>query len=155
MRVYCDLFLDCQTNDKSLKFLEILDSSFQYSSDNLYCGYLDVCVERLKLIPLIDMLKGNNISYFSVPLYYKNSIHISKLEAFDRAKKIAKQRGVEPIISSVFNRDTPLFYLFQVKPSMDGFDGFISNCIIIDKIDGHVWSDFEYDKYMYDFNVRF
>lgn len=157
MKIYCDLFLDCETNHYSLKMIELLDKSYKYHKDITYSGYLNICVERLKLIPLIHLLNTQKIPVFSVPLCYKNGTIITELEAFNIAKNMLNNdnRDLEPILVSEFNKHTPLFYSFAVKIYGDSPNGFIPNNILIDKIDGHRWGEFDYDKYMYDFNVRF
>lgn len=155
MKIYCDLFLDCQINDNSLKFLELLDRNFKYNQDKLYHGYLNISVERLKLIPLISIMKNKKINYYSVPLQYKNNTNITEQESFQIAKKSIKYKEIELLIDSKFNHHTPLFYSFKTVFIGNNPNGFMPNNIMIDKIDGHLWSDFEYDKYMYDFNLRF
>lgn len=155
MKIYCDLFLEYPTNDNSLRFLELLDKNFKYNHDKLYHGYLNICVERLKLINLISILKDKKINYYSVPLQYKNNINITAQEAFQIAKKSTRYKDVEPLIDSDFHHHTPLFYSFKTVFVGNNPDGFIPNNVMIDKIDGHLWSDFEYDGYMYDFNLKF
>lgn len=154
MRIYCDLFLDCQANDDILRFIGLFDKSFKYDPNKIYSGYLNICMERISLIPIMNTLNSKKISAFSVPLYYKHGT-ITEEDAFNIAKDKSMHKNIEPIFHSTFNRHTPLFYYFETIFLGDNTDGFLPSGIRIDKLDGHVWSDFEYDKYMYDFNMKF
>ena len=154
MRIYCDLFLDCQTNNDTLRFINLFDKSFKYKPNKTYCGYLNICMERISLIPIINTLNSKKINVFSVPLKYKHGT-ITEEEAFNIAKEKSRYNNIEPIFHSTFNRHTALFYYFETIFLGDNSYGFLSSGIRVDKLDGHVWSDFEYYKYMYDFNMKF
>lgn len=153
-RIYCDLFLNCQTNDDILRCISLFDKSFKYNPNKMYSGYLNIRMERINLIPIMNTLNNKKISAFSVPLYYKGG-SITKEEAFNIAKDTLKYKNIEPIFDSEFNEHTPLFYSFATIFLGDNPDGFLPNNIRVDKLDGHLWSDFEYCQYMYDFNNKF
>lgn len=154
MRIYCDLYLESPTNDRSLKFLEILDKDFNYKEQNSYSEYLNVSIERLKLIPLINILNSKKILSYSVPLQYKtNTIPIDK--AFNLAEKHNTSNNLKVIKNSHLAAHTPLFWVFRMDVVGENPNGLLPNPIYVDKLDGHIWTIFEYDKYMYDFNNRF
>lgn len=67
MRIYCDLFLDCQANDDILRMISLFDKRFKHNPNENYFGYLNICMERLSLIPIINVLNRKKISAFIVP----------------------------------------------------------------------------------------
>lgn len=51
--------------------ISLFDKRFKYNPDENYSGYLNICMERISLIPIINILNRKKISAFSAPLCYK------------------------------------------------------------------------------------
>jgi hypothetical protein len=146
----CDLFLVTPTNSKELRYLSLLDKNFSYKSDATYEGYMGVSVNRVKLIPLIALLRKQNVFFYSVPVSYKNSKLISKELAFGIAGEYAKTNDLSVIFdSSLKKNDNPLIWTFGATTLTEEKAG---GLIMVDKLDGHIWSLDELDAYMYDYN---
>ena len=78
MNNICDIYIKEKFNRNYLKFLELLDINFSYQENVLYTGYLGVCIHRIKLIPIIKMIRDEKISVWNVPIEYRDMPHISK-----------------------------------------------------------------------------
>ncbi|MDN7736201.1 MULTISPECIES: hypothetical protein [Burkholderia] len=46
---------------------------------------------------------------------------------------------------------SPLYYLFRQSSAVGGEEK-VGGAILVDRLDGHVWSYEEYEEYMYDYN---
>lgn len=146
----CDLFLNTPTSSRDLRYINILDKSFLYQTDAIYSGYLGVSVNRVKLIPLINLLKKQGVSVYSVPLNYKEASQISKEKAFKIAGNHASLHGLKVCFdSSMRQNDNPLIWVFDVISLAEEKAGGV---VMIDRLDGHVWSLDDLETYMYDYN---
>lgn len=153
MNSFCDIFFVNPTKSSNLRFLSLLDKNFFYQSNVEYSGYAGVSVNRVKLIPLIDLLRKQGLSVYSVPVSYKVNHFISKEKAFDIAKMHAKDNGlVINIDSGLVDNSNPLVWKFSVSSIGEEKAGGV---VMIDRLDGHVWSLDEFDTYMYDYNNCF
>ena len=149
----CDLFLPDATRSKNLKFLKLLDKHFIYEKGKKYSGYVGICVNRIRLIPQIHLLREEGIRSYSVPINYKNSVQISKEEAFAiAAKDIDETQGYLVMDDAFLPNNIPLVWLFSF---INQNKEIIGGKVIVDRMDGHIWTADEYDKYMYDYNNIF
>lgn len=124
-----------------------------YQNDVEYSGYAGVSVNRVRLIPLIDLLKKQGISVYSVPINYKVGNSLSKEKAFDIAKRYAKENDlVINMDSGLVDNNNPLVWKFPASSISEEKAGGV---VMIDRLDGHVWSLDEFDTYMYDYNNSF
>ena len=149
----CDIFLADTTKTSSLKFLSLLDKNFTYNKDKEYSGYMDICVHRIKLIPQISLLREEGIKSYSVPINYKNAKQITKEEAFSIAEgDIDKTKGYIIMDDKFLPNNIPLVWLFSF---INNDKDIIGGKVIVDRIDGHIWTSDEFYKYMYDYNNIF
>lgn len=153
MNSFCDIFLVTPTKSNSLRFLGLLDKNFSYQHDVEYSGYVGVSINRVKLIPLIDLLKKQGVSVYSVPINYKVENSLSKEKAFDIAKLFAKDnRLVVSMDSALVDNNNPLVWKFSASAMSEEKSGGV---VMVDRLDGHIWSLDEFDTYMYDYNNCF
>lgn len=153
MNSFCDIFLVTPTKSNNLRFLSLLDNNFSYQNDTEYSGYAGVSVNRVKLIPLIDLLRKEGVSVYSVPINYKADNLLSKEKASDIAKIYAKENFlVINMDSGLFDNNNPLIWKFSASSMSEEKAGGV---VMIDRLDGHVWSLDEFDTYMYDYNNYF
>ncbi|MCB6182930.1 hypothetical protein LIN78_05135 [Leeia sp. TBRC 13508] len=131
----------------------MLDNSFSYRNDLEYHGYVGISVNRVKLIPMINLLKKQGVSVYSVPVNYKTDHYLSKENAFDIAKMHAKENGlVVNLDSNLVDNSNPIVWKFSAFSINEEKTGGV---IMVDRLDGHIWSLDEFDTYMYDYNNYF
>ena len=116
-----------------------------YTLDNL-----GVCIHRIKLIPIIKMIRDEKISVWNVPIEYRDMPHISKNKAIDIAMEYIKNNNLiipDNLECAIFD---PLRWIFSTA---DGER--VGGSISVDKLDGHIWTLDESDIYAYDYNNMF
>ena len=150
MNNICDNYIKEKFNRNYLKFLELWDINFSYQENVLYTGYLGVCIHRIKLIPIIKMIRDEKISVWNVPIEYRDMPHISKNKAIDIAMEYIKNNNLiipDNLECAIFD---PLRWIFSTS---DGER--VGGSISVDKLDGHIWTLDESDIYAYDYNNMF
>jgi sialic acid synthase SpsE len=146
----CDLFLVTPSNASELRYLGFLAKKFVYQANLTYNGYLNISANRVKLIPLISLLKKQGVSVYSVPIDYKNSNLISKEAAFQIASECARKENLRTSFdSSIVQNINPLIWSFSSSSLIRETAGGV---IMVDRLDGHIWSSDELETYMYDYN---
>lgn len=148
-----DLYLNCKTNDGSLRLLQIFDSSFKYHDDGFYERYLGVSIHRIKLIPIINKLRKKGIKSYSVPINYRDNKTITIDNALDIAKEKFNKNQHRIFKNKMIKNDNPLIWCFSIV-SLIGEEK-AGGIVMIDRLDGHMWSQEEFEIYMYDYNNVF
>lgn len=148
----CDLYIQGESNSPSLKFIGLFDKSFCYSADRTYGGFMNVNVGRVKLVSVVSELRKAGVACFSVPIEYRDSAGIDAVVAKAIAKKHAESIGCAISESDHRQGYAPLFWAFDISAHDDDRVGGV---VIVDRLDGHIWSTAEYEEYMYDYNNIF
>jgi hypothetical protein len=152
MQKKCDLYLCAEVNVSQIKMLRLFDKSLILEEGTVHSGYLSVNIDRVKLVAVVSDFRRRNIPCFSVPIDYRNSA-ISFEAAFEVAKKYAAEQGaVVGKIDQVLC--PPLFWSFSLV-SVESSEKKTGGLLMVDRLDGHVWSFEEYEEYMYDYNNIF
>lgn len=152
MQKKCDLYLCAEVDASQVKMLRLFDKSFSFEEGAVRSGYLFVNVDRIKLVAVVSDLRRRNIPCFSVPVEYRNST-ITFDAAFDIAKKHTAEQGA--IVGRVDQvRCPPLFWSFSLV-SIGSSEKKAGGVLMVDRLDGHIWSQDEYEEYMYDYNNVF
>lgn len=147
MSKLCDLYVSDLQDNSGLKLLKIYDKNFIYNEFNIYEGFLGINVNRIKLINFLIDLRNKGIKCFNAPIAYRDNITLSKEAAYTIAKKYAKAQGYKVHLASYFY--PPVFWLFNIADDPQERAGGV---VLVDKLDGHIWSNEEYEEYMYDYN---
>ncbi len=148
----CDLYLRSETNFPRLRFLSIFDSSFEWRDDFLYRGYLGVSVRRVKLVSVVAGLRKAGIICFSVPVECREGRSIGDAAALGIANEHASRNNCTLLAEADGEAEaSPLYYLFRQSSAVGGEEK-AGGAILVDRLDGHVWSYEEYEEYMYDYN---
>lgn len=134
-----------------LKFIELFDRNFVYDSEKSYVGFLHVNVDRIKLVSVVSDLRRNGIACFNVPIAYRDHETISIETALDLATEHAKTFGASVAISIRHQKAPPVFWAFDLIHGNDENEK-SGGVVMIDKLDGHVWTYSEYEEYLYDYN---
>lgn len=152
MRKKCDVYLCARTHGGFLKAIKLFDKNFPLNVDVDYVGYLKVNIDRIKLISIIVDLRARNIACFSVPIEYRESASVSLENARERAVEYGRSIGAQGVSLAVSQTGSPpLYWVFDLLGN-EGDAGRAGGVVMVDKIDGHVWTRLEYEEYMYDFN---
>jgi len=151
MQKKCDLYFCDSVNSSRLKFLELFDKNFLYDSKKSYSGFLHTNVDRVKLVSVVSDLKRHGIICFSAPIEYRDRETISMEAAFDFATKHANAYGASVAISMRHQKIPPVFWIFDQLPGGNSEEK-SGGVVMIDRLDGHVWTDSEYEEYLYDYN---
>lgn len=151
MQAKCDLYFCDTVKSDRLKFIELFDKSFVFESEKSYLGFLQVSVNRVKLVSVVSDLKRNGITCFSAPIAYRDCETISMETAFDVATEHAKAFGTSVVVSVLRQKAPPLYWIFDLLPGIAAEEK-SGGVVMIDKLDGHVWTYSEYEEYMYDYN---
>jgi hypothetical protein len=152
MQKKCDLYFSDPAKSTRLKFVELFDKSFIYEAEKIYAGYLHVNVDRIKLVSVVTDLRGNGLSCSSVPTEYRDHASISMVAAQSLASEYAKTIGTTVVLSKgSASKSPPVYWIFDLlyENSRDEKAGGV---VIVDRLDGHIWSGSEYEEYWYDYN---
>lgn len=151
MQEKCDLYFYDSVKSGHLKFVELLDKNFTYDQEKSYVGFLRASVDRVKLVSVVSDLRRNGIACFSVPIAYRDHETIPMEAAFDLATKHAKSFGATVAVSIRHQRVPPVLWAFDLLHGNDEEEK-SGGVVMIDRLDGHVWTSSEYEEYLYDYN---
>lgn len=147
----CDLYFDKAVSTERLKYVQLLDGSFIYDERKSYLGFLLINVERLKLLPVILDMRRLGITCVSIPVKYRDGAKIDADPALKIAEGYAASKNSSIRASLNAGNRSPMFWILDLvsdDPMLENAGG----VVMVDKLDGHVWSSLEYEEYMYDFN---
>ncbi|WP_434701887.1 hypothetical protein [Pseudomonas sp. D1-36] len=152
MQKKCDLYLCSEVDVSQIAMLSLFDKSLLLKEGTVRSGYLSVNIDRVKLVAIVSDLRRQNISCFSDPIEYRDS-NLSFEAAFEVAKKSAiEQNAIAGRLDQT--RAPPLFWSFSLA-SVSSSEKKAGGVLMIDRLDGHIWSPEEYEEYMYDYNKVF
>lgn len=151
MQKKCDLYFCDAVKSERLKFIELFDKNFIYDSEKSYVGFLRANIDRVKLVSVVSDLRRNGVACFSVPIAYRDCETISIETALDLAAEHAKTIGASVAISMRHKKVPPVFWAFDLIPGSIKEET-SGGMVMIDRLDGHVWTYFEYEEYLYDYN---
>lgn len=155
MQKKCDLYLSEAATSDRLKFVSLFDKSFVFDPLKTYSGYLHVNVDRVKLVPVVSDLRKCGITCFSVPIEYRDRENLPMSDALRLANERARSLRASAFSSAGRGaKSPPVIWCFDLRyerASDEKADG----VVLIDRIDGHVWTDSDYEEYMYDYNNIF
>lgn len=151
MQKKCDLYFFDGVKSDRLKFIELFDKNFVYNNQKSYVGFLHANVDRVKLVSVVTDLRRNGIACFSVPVAYRDHETISMETALDLAIERAKTFGASATTSTRHEKAPPVFWAFDLMPE-ETADEKSGGVVMIDRLDGHIWTDSEYEEYLYDYN---
>lgn len=152
MQKKCDLyFLDAIKSDR-IKFIEIFDKNFVFDKGRSYVGFLHVNVDRIKLVSVVSDLKRNGIACFSVPIAYRDHENLTSEVAFKIAAKYANTIGASVAMSIRHEKVSPVYWAFDLVPGPSSEEEKSGGVVMIDRLDGHIWTHSEYEEYLYDYN---
>lgn len=152
MQRMTDLYLCSPVRSARLRFVELFDARFLFDAERIYSGYLGVNIERIKMVSIVSDLRKHNIECFSVPIKYRDEENISLSSALVFAKKFAREISASALDTPYFQlKCSPLHWFFGLDYE-DAVAEKAGGVVMIDRIDGHVWSAQDYAEYMYDYN---
>ncbi|WP_431112270.1 hypothetical protein [Variovorax paradoxus] len=151
MQKECDIYLCHPAKTDRLKFVSLFDAGFIFHNQKEYEGYLNINVKRIKLISVLTDLRRNGFECFSVPVEYRDCQNLPLNAALDLANTQAKKIGAS--VASQTPKCSPVFWLFDLR--YENSVEKVASVVMIDRLDGHVWSDSEHEEYMYDYNSIF
>ena len=152
MQQKCDIYLSEPTQTERLRSVGMFDRDFQYEEGKLYVGYLGVNIYRVKLVSIVSDLRKRNIACFGVPTTYRDNENLSLDAAISIANEYTRSLGKSAEPSSMLkSKSPPVYWIFDLKND-EGPGGKAGGVVMVDRIDGHIWSQCEYEEYMYDFN---
>ncbi|AZQ51092.1 hypothetical protein [Burkholderia cenocepacia] len=115
---------------------------------------MNVNVSRVKLVSVVSELQKKGVWSFSVPVEYRDDKIVDFREAIEIAEEYAKSIGCLVTGASPRSEFAPLFWVFDIASEEGGADK-VGGVVMVDKLDGHVWTKAEYEEYMYDYNNVF
>lgn len=151
MNKICDLYLPVESRSVDIRFLKLFDAGFSYDSERVYSGFMNVNVSRVKLVSVVSELRKKGILSFSVPVEYRDGEVVDVREAMEIAEGYAKSIGCLIGGASPRSGYAPLFWAFDIASKLGGADK-VGGVVMVDRLDGHVWTMTEYEEYMYDYN---
>lgn len=154
MNKICDLYLPVESMSVDIRFLRIFDSGFSYDAGRSYSGFMNVNVSRVKLVSVVSELRKKGVLSFSVPVEYRDGKVVDDREAMEIAEGCAKSIGCLIAGASPRSEFAPLFWAFDIACE-EGCAEKVGGVVMVDKLDGHVWTMAEYEEYMYDYNNVF
>lgn len=153
MQKLCDLFLCEPVKTDRLRSINLFDKGFLYDPEKHYCGYLCANIDRIKMISILCDLKNNGINCFNVPIEYRDGKNLSIDHAFALAMAHARTKNAK-VARMVHSKCPPVYLAFDLLwPDRENERA--GGGVMIDRLDGHVWTTSEYEEYMYDYNNVF
>ncbi|MBU9576557.1 hypothetical protein, partial [Burkholderia multivorans] len=118
-------------------------------SSNSYVNLkIATCLVRYADDRLIDQ------RFLSVPVEYRDGDVVDVREAMGIAEEYAKSIGCLIGGASPRSGYAPLFWAFDIVNELGRADK-AGGVVMVDRLDGHVWTMAEYEEYMYDYNNVF
>ncbi|WP_143433151.1 hypothetical protein [Herbaspirillum camelliae] len=152
MQQKCDLYLCDPTQSDRLKFITLFDNNFLFESERAYVGYLGISVDRVKLVSVVTDLRKNGIACFSAPVIYRQQGKLSQESAAALAREFCKSLGGSVVpLGRKSATCPPVYWVFDLIYE-DIEEEKAGGIMMIDRIDGHLWTQSENEVYMYDFN---
>lgn len=148
----CDIFFPSPFFSKNIRLLSLLDKRFSYKDNFEYSGYMGVCVNRVKLVPLVSLLRREGGGVYSVPVDYRDGLLLPKNDALVIASRYGEENGLKIISGDSGVSSNPLVWGFSSVCLSEEKAGGV---VMVDKLDGHIWTLDELDVYMYDYNNLF
>ncbi len=147
MENLCDLYIPIEhkINVPEIRFLELFDKSFKYDENKLYQGFVGVNIVRIQLLRVVLELKKEGVVCLNVPIRYRDNPTIDLDQAYSYAKQYADSKNYE--MGYIESEGTPLYWTFGLYS-----DDLVGGRVMVDKIDGHIWSGIERMAYQYDYN---
>jgi hypothetical protein len=150
MKEKCDLYLPYQiigNREWSERILRIYPKAI-LEEGRPYSGFLGINIDRLSAVSMVTEFRKRKIPCFNVPIAYRDGTTISVDEAIAFARK--NTGLVEANFTADHRSNVPLWWslISDALPNAGEGGGRIS----IDRLDGHVWRDYETGEYMYDYN---
>lgn len=108
----------------------------------------------MKLVPIVADLRLRRVACFSVPVEYRDRPNLDRQKAFRLAQDHARTVGAKALSGNRPKVSAPLFWLFDMtfEAPLEEKAGAL---VMVDRLDGHIWTDDEYEEYMYDYNNIF
>lgn len=152
MQKKCDLYLFEPVKSGCLRFIEMFDKDFRFDDQKSYVGFLHANVDRVKLVAVVSDLRSRGIDSVSVPVEYRDRESISQEHAFDLANAYARSISAIALDPRKSNsKSSPMYWTFDLNYDFS-VDERANGAVMIDRLDGHIWTLGEYEEYMYDYN---
>jgi len=155
MQKKADLYICKATQSERFRFIQIFEKNFSYEVGKLYFGYLGINVDRVKMISVITDFRIHKIACFGVPIEYRDQKNISESHAFDIAEKYAAKINALAFKRPLAQSESPPVYWKFGLNEKDTIEEKAGGIVMIDRLDGHVWTAAENEEYMYDYNNIF
>jgi len=150
MQKLCDLFLCEPTKTNRLKFVNLFDKKFLYDSEREYRGYLGVNIPRIKMVSIVCDIRKHSVCCFSAPIEYRDGQKISIALALSLASDYAMTINAK-VAKRSNSTYPPVYWVFDLL-WINQSDERAGGTVMIDRLDGHLWTSSEYEEYMYDYN---
>ncbi|MBU9456439.1 hypothetical protein [Burkholderia multivorans] len=154
MNKICDLYLPVESRSVDIRLLKLFDAGFSYDAEHAYSGFMNVNVSRVKLVSVVSELRKKGVLSVSVPVEYRDGEVVDVREAMGIAEEYAKSIGCSIGGASPRSGYAPLFWAFDIVRELGRADK-AGGVVMVDRLDGHVWTMAEYEEYMYDYNNVF
>jgi hypothetical protein len=132
----------------------LYDKGFRCEGGRRYSGYVGANVHRVKLVVVVSNLRKRNIESFSAPVEYRDRESLDSEHAFTLAKIYAGKTGATVPSTIPLKTSPPVVWSFESFYDDPGAER-AGAIVMVDRLDGHVWSVDEYEEYMYDYNNVF
>jgi len=146
----CDLFLLNEYKGSELGSLHVFDKNFVCEPEKKYSGFLGLNVNRVKMVSIVVELRCRGLEVFSSAVQYRDLNNIGVEQATKLACCYSAAKGFHVFFDPLWSmKSPPVFWSFRI---VDAGEVRVGGTVMIDKLDGHVWSNDEYLEYLYDFN---
>ncbi|WP_124459409.1 hypothetical protein [Variovorax sp. KBW07] len=118
-----------------------------------YKGFLGYGIDRLLGVALVTSFRRDGIDALNVPVGYRDGNLLTPEEMVDRVKG-QLTKGSELLPAKIDeNLLHPMKVIFKTNaPEFLIVNGEGGGRIVVDRLDGHIWSDYEQAEYAYDYN---
>ncbi|WP_448650375.1 hypothetical protein ACSHWC_20690 [Pseudomonas fluorescens] len=144
------MFLLNEYEGTELGPLHVFDKGFMCVPGKKYSGFLGLNIDRVKMVSIVVALRRKGLEVFSSSVRYRDISNIDIERATKLASDYSATKGFHVVYDPVWSmKDPPVFWSFRIVSTGEVRVG---GAVMIDKVDGHVWSDTEYLEYLYDYN---
>ena len=154
MQVICDILLldELAGSSKLLQQLKIFSPSTTFDENRVYLGFLGLELKRIQAVVILMHFRNNGVRSLNIPIKYKGRL-LTEEEARESAERSLLGSG--KIIGSMKRPGkvrNPMFWNFVWDQPNSGHgicEG--GGNMVVDALDGHIWSADELEEFSYDY----
>ncbi|MFM9923126.1 hypothetical protein VLK31_09065 [Variovorax sp. H27-G14] len=153
MNKYCDIFLPDQIKGALLLLSMSPDiKKLRINKDAEYSGFLGLRLPRLQGVALVVELRRSGVSSFNVPVEYRDGKLLTEEEILKKAQSYISQESSIWVLERAKATFHPMVIDLMTDDEKYHLGGEGGGVLVIDRLNGHAWTENEMVNYLYGYN---